>query len=440
MTLLTHVLIPMSDELTGRSNSLYAELLSIVLDVDDDDRDIIRVIIGITNESATPISNIETSIDTIGKGSHYAERSVGSIGPGLTRNFHYVITGELGHWVFNLSHGTENSKETLEIGPIRADLRIGELFEEEVELAGSSLGGGVGGGLIADVFSNALGDFGNVRETIEFKMEFEATPEMSSREAENEDIMEVENKNSKSELKPASPISKSWEEIPSSTPPKLSMSPPKKPPMDAPSASKKDPLLSSELLSKILPTSSGMTSKSEAEARSPPPIQGNRVHDAPPTSTSRVSEPITAHSSTSPSVREAPPTGPPSVPPSSAPPTGPLSVPPSSAPPTGTPSVPPWVDKLHILLRSVYGRPSVPPSSTSPTGPPSVPPSSTSPTGPSSGPPSSAPPTGPSSGPPSSAPPTGPPSVPPSSSPPTGPPSGPPSTSAFKKPVSGPPS
>ena len=223
----------MSDEQKGRSNSLLAELLSVVLDVDDDDRDIIRVVIAITNESAVPISNIESSIDTIGKGSYTAERSVSSIGPGLTRNFHFVLGSDMGHWVFNLSHGSGPNKDSLELGPIKSDLRIGEMLEEEVELAGSSLGGGIGGGLIADVFSEALGDFGNLRETIEIKMEFEATPESSSREAENEDEL-VEINVDKPALIPASPVSKSWEEVPSTTSPKPSMAPPPKPSMAPP--------------------------------------------------------------------------------------------------------------------------------------------------------------------------------------------------------------
>ena len=338
----------MSDEQIGRSNSLLAELLSVVLDVDDDDRDIIRVVIAITNESAVPISNIESSIDTIGKGSYTAERSISSIGPGLTRNFHFVLGDDLGHWVFNLSHGTGASKDTLEIGPIRADLRLGEMLEEEVELAGSSLGGGIGGGMIADVFSDALGDFGKVRETIEIKMELEATPESSSREAENED--EIEQNNSKKpelkpELKPASPVSKSWEEVPSTPPPKPSMTPPPKPSMESKpvnpppiSPPSSDPLLSPDILNKISSTSSGMTSKSEENARAPPPTQGNRVHEAPPTSPGRVSPPVKAHSESSPSVREAPPSGPPSGPPASVPPSGPPSGPPANVPPSGPPS------------------------------------------------------------------------------------------------------
>ena len=266
----------MSDELNGRSNSLLAELISVILDVDDDDRDIIRVVIAVTNESAIPISNIDSTIDTIGQGSYSPERSVSSIGPGLTRNFHFVLGEDLGHWVFNLSHGTGIKKDTLEIGPIRADLRIGDTFQEEIELAGSSVGGGVGGGLIADVFSEALGDFGKVRETIEIKMEFEATPESSSREAENEDEI-VEKSTIQTKLKPASPISKSWDEVPSSPPPKPSMSPPPKPPMTSSSPSEKissgDPLLSPDILAKMNVSSSGMTSKSEENARSPPPLK-----------------------------------------------------------------------------------------------------------------------------------------------------------------------
>ena len=349
----------MSDEQKGRSNSLLAELLSVVLDVDDDDRDIIRVVIGITNESAVPISNIDSSIDTIGKGSYTAERSVSSIGPGLTRNFHFILGADLGHWVFNLSHGNGPNKDSLEIGPVRADLRIGEMLEEEVELAGSSIGGGIGGGLIADVFSEALGDFGNLRETIEIKMEFEATPESSSRELENEDEI-VQNNTTKIELKPASPISKSWEEVPSSPPPKPSMSPPPKPSMSPQkTVESQDPLLSPDILNKISPTSSGLTTKSEENARAPPPTQGNRVHEAPPTSPARTLSPVNAHSNSSPSVREAPPAGPPSGPPASTPPAGPPSGPPASTPPAGPPSGPP--------------------ASTPPAGPPSGPPASTPP-------------------------------------------------------------
>ena len=251
----------MSDELIGRSNSLLAELLSVVLDVDDDDRDIIRVIIAITNESAVPISKIESSIDTIGKGSYAAERSVSSIGPGLTRNFHFTLGEEPGHWVFNLSHGSGPSKETLEIGPIRADLRIGDTLEEEVELAGASIGGGVGGGMIADVFSEALGAFGKVRETIEIQMEFEGTPETSSRDIENEDELEqTPPKTSLPPLKsPSKTVSKSWDKVPETTP-KPSMAPPPKPSMAPPPDNNLDPLLSPDILAKIsaIP-SSGMT-------------------------------------------------------------------------------------------------------------------------------------------------------------------------------------
>ena len=385
MTLCTDVTLPMSDEHTGRSNSLFAELLSVVLDVDDDDRDIIRVVIAITNESAVPISNIESSIDTIGKGNYTAARSVSSIGPGLTRNFHFVLDEDLGHWVFNLSHGNGPSNETLELGPIRADLRIGEMLEEEVELAGASIGGGIGGGLIADVFSDALGDFGKVRETIEIQMEFEATPDMSSREAETEDEI-IRNTPPQTQLKPSTSVSKSWEDAPSTPPPKPSMTPPPRPPMgetSPPPSLMSDSLLSPEILAKISSPSSGMTSKSEGSARDPPPIQKNRVHEAPPTSPGRVSPPVNAHSTTSPSVREAPPSGPPSGPPASMPPPGP----PASGPPSG------------------------PPASIPPSGPPA---------------------SGPPSGPPASIPPSGPPA---SASPASAPP-----TSAFKKPTSGPPS
>jgi len=373
----------MSDEHTGRSNSLLAELLSVVLDVDDDDRDIIRVVIAITNESAVPISNIESSIDTIGKGNYTAARSVSSIGPGLTRNFHFVLGEDLGHWVFNLSHGNGPSKETLELGPIRADLRIGEMLEEEVELAGASIGGGIGGGLIADVFSDALGDFGKVRETIEIQMEFEATPEMSSREAETEDEI-IRNTPPQTQLKPATSVSKSWEDAPSTPPPKPSMSPPPRPPMGETSPPlMSDPLLSPDILAKISSPSSGMTSKSEESARAPPPIQQNRVHEAPPTSPGRVSPPVNAHSTTSPSVREAPPSGPPASGPSAGPPAGP----PASAPPAGPPAGPPASAPPAIIP------PSGPPASIPPSGPPaSAPPASAPPTSafkkPTSGPPS----------------------------------------------------
>jgi hypothetical protein len=413
----------MSDELVGRSNSLLAELLSVVLDVDDDDRDIIRVIIAITNESAVPISKIESSIDTIGKGSYAAERSVSSIGPGLTRNFHFTLGEEPGHWVFNLSHGSDPSKETLEIGPIRADLRIGETLEEEVELAGASIGGGVGGGMIADVFSEALDNFGKVRETIEIQMEFEGTPETSSRDVENKDELAQDTpKTSPSPLKPPSKKdSKSWDEVPKTPPPKPSMTPPPKPPMESsppssppPTDKSSDPLLSPDILAKISSSSSGMTSKSEENARPPPPTQGNKVHEAPPTSAARIAPPINAHSESSPSVREAPPTGPPSSAPPSSPSSGPPSGPPSSAPPSS-------------------------PSS----GPPSGPPSSAPPSSPSSGPPSGPPASVPPSGPPANIPPSGPPSGPPASAPPKSafkPPSANSSSTSFKPPTSGPPS
>ena len=169
--------------------------------------------------------------------------------------------------------------------------------------------------------------------------------------------------------------------------------------------------------------STGLTSTSDSGAREAPILNANPVREAPLSQPSRTEDPLLAHTASSDSVREAPPTPPARPPKPPTPPSGPPT--PPSGPPT-PPSGPP----------TPPSGPPTPPAGP-PTGPPSGPPTPpagppTPPAGPPTPPedpptPPAGPPTGPPSGPPT--PPEGPPSGPPSG-PPTGPPSGPPASSS----------
>ena len=294
----------MTERHTVRSGALMAEIHSVIHDVDEDDRDILKIVISVTNESAIPMGQLRAEIKTTKGQSYTPTKGVSSVGPGLTRNYHFILSDNAGHWVFELEHNNADVRECIELGPVKADLRIDDELEEYVQ-TGQTVGSAVGGGLFEDVFSSSMGDFGKQLEPINLgEIEFEGTPLHSTREIERKD-----------------PIVEEPEEIVSN---KVEMS-------------KAVDLLNTMPLS----TSSGLTSNNSEEVRSPPPTQKTMVREAPPISLARTEQGPLSHSPTSASVRDAPlssfkPPGS-SGPPASGPPAGP----PASGPPAGPPAGPP---------------------------------------------------------------------------------------------------
>jgi len=319
----------MADVHSSRSGPLVASLLSVVADIDDDDKDVLRIRVNVDNESAIPMGGLEATITTSHGRSIEAERGVNSIGPGLSRDYEFLFTLDSGDWSFNLEHDSTDGRRTLELGSYQADFE----FNKEVGRAPASA---VGAGLFSGAFDTNLDDFGqfNEREIIDpgqvMMVEYDAEHEIGG----------------STKITVASTDGSNSTELPDLAP---SQTP-----------------------------SSGLTSASGDNARAPPPITKDVAREAPPTSIARTEDPVLAHATTSPAKREAPPlppssvpTGPPTPPtPPAGPPTPPAGPPtPPAGPPAGPPSEPPT------------GPPSGPPAGP-PSGPPAGPPS-----GPPAGPP-----------------------------------------------------
>ncbi|HIA90100.1 MAG TPA: hypothetical protein EYO09_03290, partial [Candidatus Poseidoniales archaeon] len=278
-----------SGEHYARSGPLVASLLSTIPDIDDDDRDVLRVRINVDNESAIPMGGLEANVITSLGRTVDPVSGVSSIGPGLSREYEFAFALDSGHWTFNLQHDATDGRRTLELGSYAADFE----FDREV---GRSPTSAVGSTLFSGVFDSNLDDFGQVneREIID-PGEVMMVDYNAEHSAGGGTMITVANGES-TELPDLAPISES---------------------------------------------SSGLTTASGDRARPAPPISKIDIREAPPTSMARTEEPILAHdAAASSTIREAPPTppsGPPTAPPS--PPSGPPM--PPSGPPTTVPLSPP---------------------------------------------------------------------------------------------------
>ena len=172
-----------------------AEIYSVVHDVDEDDRDILKITISVTNESATPMGQLRAEIKTTTGQAFTPSKGVASVGPGLTRNYHFILSDNAGHWVFELEHNTVDGRASMELGPVKADQRIDEELEDYVQ-TGQTVGSAVGGGMFEDAFGASMGDFGKQLEPINLgEIEFEGTPLNSTREIEQKDVIEEKSEN-----------------------------------------------------------------------------------------------------------------------------------------------------------------------------------------------------------------------------------------------------
>ena len=359
----------MSVPTSGNSGSLQAEVLTIKMDINDDDEDVIVANVSITNEAPVPMGGLDVSVITNTGQKFPSIEGVTSLGPGVQRDWTFEFPLDSGEWTFVL----RGSSDEIKMGPYAFD------FEYSVT-QGRKLASNIGSSLFSGAFDNHLGDFGNIKER---EMIDPTKVQMTSYAAENS--------------------------------------------------------LGGETLIKtdLAKLSTGLTATSSQGALDAPVLNSNPIREAPLPQPSRSEDPLLAHVSSSPSVRDfgasepaseniALPTLSPSTPPSgptTPPPTPPSSPPSPPKPPSGPTTPPPTPPK-----NPPTGPPAGPPSP--PKGPPGPP---SPPSGPTAGPPS--PPTGPPTGPPAGPPsppkgPPGPPSGPPS--PPSGPPAGPPTSPPAK--------
>ncbi|MBK30391.1 MAG: hypothetical protein CMB49_06795 [Euryarchaeota archaeon] len=269
----------MVGEHTTRSGALVANILSVKMEIDDDDRDVIEAHVEISNEATIPMGQLEAVVETTEGTSFHSLDPITSIGPGLTRTFVFNFSSLGGEWTFKLYHESASGRRSLDLGPYHSD------FELEKKEIGRKPKSSMGEGLFGGAFDLGMGDFGSVseRELID-----SSTIELVDYEAEH-DIGGGTRIN----------VSEDNEAALTSPTEETSLIPP-----------------SQENSPTLLTTPTG------------PP-------ETPPTSLSVLPTPPESPPAGPPS---APPTGPPSTPPET--PTGPPAGPPSG-PPAGPPSSPP---------------------------------------------------------------------------------------------------
>ncbi len=90
----------MVGEHTTRSGALVATILSVKMEIDDDDRDVIEAHVEISNEATIPMGQLEAVVETTEGTSFHSLDPITSIGPGLTRAFVFNFSLLGGEWTF----------------------------------------------------------------------------------------------------------------------------------------------------------------------------------------------------------------------------------------------------------------------------------------------------------------------------------------------------
>ena len=356
----------MSVPTSGNSGSLQAEVLTIKMDINDDDEDVIIANVSITNEAPVPMGGLDASVITNTGQKFPSLEGVTSLGPGVQRDWTFEFPLDSGEWTFVL----KGSSDEIKMGPYAFD------FEYSVT-QGRKLASNIGSSLFSGAFDNHLGDFGNIKER---EMIDPTKVQMTSYAAENSLGGETLIKADLDKLSTGLTATSSEGALDA---PILNSNPVREAPLPQPSRSE-DPLL--------------------AHVRTSPSV---RDYAAPDPASENVALPSVSPTETP----STPPSGPPTPPASPpTPPSGPTTPPPRPPKSPSGPTTPPPTPPTNPPTGPPAGPPAGPPSPPNgpPTGPPAGPPS------PPKGPP------GPPPGPPS--PPSGPPA-----GPPAGPPSGPPS-------------
>ncbi len=143
----------MSVATTGSSGSLNAEVVTIKMDINDDDEDVIIASISISNEAPVPMGGLDASVITNTGAKHHSQEGVTSLGPGIQREWTFEFPLDSGEWTFVL----KGSQDEIKMGPYAYD------FEYSVT-QGRKLASTIGSSLFSGAFDNHLEDFGNVKE------------------------------------------------------------------------------------------------------------------------------------------------------------------------------------------------------------------------------------------------------------------------------------
>ena len=89
---------------SNKSGVLDAYLVSVKMDIDDDDEDIVIAMICVANEGTTPVGNLDVAIITNEGVKHTSQEGITSLGPGVERNWTFEFQQSVGEWTFSLKH------------------------------------------------------------------------------------------------------------------------------------------------------------------------------------------------------------------------------------------------------------------------------------------------------------------------------------------------
>jgi hypothetical protein len=286
------------------------------MEIDDDDRDVINVLVEVSNEASIPMGQLEPLIETSEGTSFTPTDAITSIGPGLSRTYEFNFSIMGGDWNFRLWHNSAGGRRSVDIGPHHSEFTLKKA--DPTRTPKSSMGAGLFGG----AFDLGMDTFGSTseRELIDSNhielVEYEAEHDEGGSTRIN--VLDGESTAPLSApIEPLTPLSApaALPEPPITTP---------APPLEMPTGTPQAPPVESPAPPLEMPTGPPQA----------PPTGPPQAPSAGPPSNDPM-DIIMAQTNS-----QAPPTGPPQEAPTNSP-TGPPTAPPSgppSAPPTGPPS------------------------------------------------------------------------------------------------------
>ena len=318
----------MSESHIGRSGALVARLVSVSMEIDDDDRDVINVQVEVSNEASIPMGQLEPLVETSEGTSFTPIDAITSIGPGLSRTYEFNFSIMGGDWNFRLWHNSAGGRRSVDIGPHHSEFTLQKA--DPTRTPKSAMGEGLFGGafdLGMDIFGSTsereLIDSGHIE-----LVEYEAEDDEGGSTRIN--VLDVE---------PTAPLSAPITPIEALMPLSAPIAPIESlAPLSAPTGPPEPPTAQAP----IAPLQAPPTGPPEPPVAAPAPSleMPTGPPQAPPTAPPN-NDPMAMIMAQSNS--QAPPTGPPQTAPTDSP-SGPPSAPPSgppSAPPDGPPSAPP---------------------------------------------------------------------------------------------------
>ncbi len=110
----------MSEEFTVQSGALKIRIHCIQDDIDDDDRDALRIVIEVTNEGAQTVTGIIPRMRTMDGGKAEANESASEIQAGIRQDYSYFVNPDSGAWLFKLEYQSSAGGHCVWTDPPRA--------------------------------------------------------------------------------------------------------------------------------------------------------------------------------------------------------------------------------------------------------------------------------------------------------------------------------